>query len=75
MFCRIAENANTNENLNTDLRKIFDEIENSASGYSSEQDIKALNSEIKKTVKNIDRLRSEIDKIIAEIEGKIWTKI
>ena len=32
-------------------------------------DIKALNAEIKKTVKNIDRLRSEIDKIIAEIEG------
>ena len=31
-------------------------------------DIKALNAEIKKTVKNIDRLRSEIDKIIAEIE-------
>ena len=32
-------------------------------------DIKDLNAEIKKTVKNIDRLRSEIDKIIAEIEG------
>ena len=31
-------------------------------------DIKALNAEIKKTVKNIERLRSEIDKIIAEIE-------
>ena len=32
-------------------------------------DINVLNAEIKKTVKNIDRLRSEIDKIIAEIEG------
>ena len=31
-------------------------------------DIKVLNAEIKKTAKNIDRLRSEIDKIIAEIE-------
>lgn len=31
-------------------------------------DIDALNAEIKMTVKNIDRLRSEIDKIIAEIE-------
>ena len=32
-------------------------------------DIDALNAEIKKTVKNIDRLRCETDKIIAEIEG------
>ena len=32
-------------------------------------DIDVLNAEIKKTVKNIDRLRSEIDAIIAEIEG------
>ena len=32
-------------------------------------DIDVLNAEIKKTVKNINRLRSEIDAIIAEIEG------
>ena len=32
-------------------------------------DIDVLNAEIKKTVKNIDRLRSEIDAIIAEIAG------
>ena len=42
LFCRIAENANTNESLNTNLKTIFDEIENSASGYPSEQDIKGL---------------------------------
>ncbi len=33
-------------------------------------DIKVLNAEIKTTVAKIDRLRSEIDKIIAEIEGQ-----
>lgn len=32
-------------------------------------DITELNAEIKRTVTNIDRLRSEIDKIIEEIEG------
>lgn len=42
LFCRIAKNANTNENLNIDLKAIFDEIENSASGYPSERDIKGL---------------------------------
>ena len=34
--------ANTNPNLNTDLKSIFTDIENSATGYPSEQDIKGL---------------------------------
>ena len=33
-------------------------------------DINMLNAEIKKTVSNIDKLRTEIDKIIEEIEVK-----
>ena len=32
-------------------------------------DINVLNAKIKKTVSNIDRLRAEIDEIVAEIEG------
>lgn len=42
LFVNIAKNANTNPNLNTDLKKIFDEIESSANGYPSEEDIKGL---------------------------------
>ena len=42
LFSNIAKNANTNESLNTDLKAIFDAIENSASGYPSEKDIKGL---------------------------------
>ena len=42
LFCNIAKTANTNESLNTDLAKIFSDIENSASGYDSELDIKGL---------------------------------
>jgi type I restriction enzyme M protein len=32
-------------------------------------DINLLNAKIKTTVSNIDRLRAEIDEIVAEIEG------
>jgi len=42
LFVNVVKNANTNESLNTDLAKIFAEIETSASGYPSEGDIKGL---------------------------------
>ncbi|WP_313360028.1 type I restriction-modification system subunit M [Empedobacter sp.] len=42
LFCNVVDNANTNSNLNTDLKAIFTDIENSANGYESEQDIKGL---------------------------------
>lgn len=42
LFCNITKHANTNANLNTDLAKIFSDIEASAHGYPSETDIKGL---------------------------------
>ena len=42
LFVNIAENANTNDSLNTDLAEIFSAIESSANGYPSEKDIKGL---------------------------------
>ncbi|QEG37698.1 type I restriction-modification system subunit M [Bythopirellula goksoeyrii] len=42
LFSKIANEANTNESLNTDLANIFTAIEASASGYPSEPDIKGL---------------------------------
>ena len=42
LFVNVAKTANTNANLNTELKKIFDDIESSANGYPSEQDIKGL---------------------------------
>ncbi len=42
LFNNIAEGANKNENLNTDLATIFSAIESSANGYPSEMDIKGL---------------------------------
>lgn len=42
LFVNVAKTANTNTNLNTDLKAIFDAIESSANGYPSESDIKGL---------------------------------
>jgi len=42
LFANVAKNANSNESLNTDLAAIFAAIEESASGYPSEGDIKGL---------------------------------
>ena len=42
LFVNVARTANTNPNLNTDLKAIFDAIESSANGYPSEPDIKGL---------------------------------
>jgi len=42
LFVNVAKTANTNPNLNTELKAIFDSIESSANGYPSEPDIKGL---------------------------------
>lgn len=42
LFVNVAARAHTNENLNTDLARIFADIEGSANGYPSEPDIKGL---------------------------------
>ena len=42
LFVNVAKTANTNPNLNTDLKALFDAIESSANGYPSEPDIKGL---------------------------------
>ncbi len=42
LFENVVAKAQTNANLNTDLKAIFDAIESSAMGYPSEQDIKGL---------------------------------
>jgi len=42
LFANITATAHTNDNLNTDLARIFSSIESSATGYPSEGDIKGL---------------------------------
>lgn len=42
LFVNVVKTANTNPNLNTDLKAIFTAIESSANGFPSEEDIKGL---------------------------------
>ena len=42
LFCNIRKNAKNNENLNVTIANIFDNIESSARGTASENDVKGL---------------------------------
>lgn len=42
LFVNVVKTANTNPDLNTDLKAIFESIESSANGYASEKNIKGL---------------------------------
>lgn len=74
LFVNVAKNANTNSNLNTDLKAIFDSIESSANGYPSEQDIKGLfadfdttSSRLGNTVENKNSRLAAVIKGVAEL--------
>jgi type I restriction enzyme M protein len=75
MFCNVAKNANTNESLNTDLARIFNNIESSAIGYDSEDDIKGLfadfdttSNRLGNTVADKNRRLSAVIKGIEELD-------
>lgn len=75
LFENLAKNANSNENLNTDLKAIFDAIESSANGYPSESDIKGLfadfdttSSRLGNTVEHKNRCLAAVLKGIEELD-------
>lgn len=75
LFVNIAKTANTNESLNTDLAKIFSEIESSANGYPSESDIKGLfadfdttSNRLGNTVKDKSQRLAKVLKRVEELE-------
>lgn len=67
LFCNIVDNANTNSNLNTDLKAIFTDIENSANGYESEQDIKGLFADFDTTSTRLGNTVEDKNKRLAAI--------
>lgn len=73
LFVNIARTANTNPNLNTDLKAIFDAIESSASGYPSEPDIKGLFADFDTTStrlgNTVESKNDRLAKVIKGVEG------
>lgn len=70
LFAKIAENANTNESLNTDLSDIFFAIESSANGYPSELDIKGLFADFDTTSNRLgNTVKDKNRRLAAVIKG------
>lgn len=67
LFANVVDNANTNSNLNTDLKTIFTDIENSANGYESEQDIKGLFADFDTTSTRLGNTVEDKNKRLAAI--------
>ncbi|MFV0345835.1 MAG: type I restriction-modification system subunit M, partial [Bacteroidales bacterium] len=73
LFVNIAKNANTNQNLNTDLAVIFSAIESSAIGFDSENDIKGLFADFDTTSNRLGNTvadkNSTLTKVLKGVEG------
>lgn len=73
LFINIAKAANTNPNLNTDLKAIFDAIESSACGYTSEKDIKGLFADFDTTStrlgNTVEQKNTRLAAVLKGVEG------
>ena len=76
LFVNIVKNANTNESLNTDLAKIFSEIESSANGYPSESDIKGLFADFDTTSNRLgNTVKDKNTRLAAVLKGVAGLKL
>ena len=67
LFKNVVATANTNPNLNTDLKNIFTAIENSAIGYPSEQDIKGLFADFDTTSSRLGNTVADKNSHLADV--------
>ena len=67
LFQNVVKTAHTNPNLNTDLAKIFTDIEHSAIEYPSEDDIKGLFADFDTTSKRLGTTVAEKNRRLAAV--------
>ena len=68
LFENVRKNAKNDANLNETLSNVFKNIENSAKGTDSEDDLRGLFDDI---VIKQNHLRAAIDEIVADLEGGV----
>jgi len=70
LFANVEQNAHSNESLNTDLARIFTEIEASANGYDSETDIKGLFADFNTTSNRLgNTVKDKNTRLAAVLKG------
>lgn len=70
LFVNVVKNAHTNENLNADLKVIFDCIEKSAKGYASENNIKGLFADFDTTSSRLgNSVKDKNDRLTKVLKG------
>lgn len=70
LFANVVANAHLNENLNTDLAKIFLSIETSAVGYPSEHDIRGLFADFDTTNNKLgNTVKDKNTRLVAVLKG------
>mgnify|MGYP000993528509 FL=1 len=70
LFENVVKYADKNPNLNTDLRAIFDAIENSANGYPSEEAIKGLFADFDTTSSRLgNTVEAKNDRLVKVLKG------
>lgn len=70
LFVNVTKNAHQNDNLNTDLANIFMQIESSAMGYESEDDIKGLFADFDTTSNRLgNNVKDKNDRLAKVLKG------
>ena len=67
LFKNVVKDCDKNENLNTDLKKILTDIENSANGFPSEEDIKGLFADFDTTSNRLGNTVTAKNKTLAAV--------
>ena len=67
LFSNVVKHARSNENLNTYLKDVFDDIESSAVGYDSEHDIKGLFDDVDTRSNRLGNTVTERNQRLADI--------
>ncbi|MDP0589079.1 MAG: type I restriction-modification system subunit M [Candidatus Endonucleobacter bathymodioli] len=70
LFSNVVARANNNKDLNTDIKEIFTDIENSDMGYASEEDIKGLFADFDTTSNRLGRtVKDKNSRLTAVLKG------